>query len=126
MGVVIRVDLARYKYVDLEASEALKLLSKIAEVTGKRGQDLDEAERYIRNFDEFYEYMQKKFKDYIAPPKRTDDYIRGLVVVDKLKLYKKDGEKRVVIVFDRRISVDDIKKALEELGYKDITVEKMG
>ncbi len=122
---VVEVDLAKYKYVDLPAADAEKLLEAMAEVLGRRTQDLNEALRYIRNFEEFYEYMRKKFKDFIAPPKRPEDFIKGTVIVDKVKLYKTEGgEKRVVIVFDRRVDVEKIKEALKNIGYEDVEVKK--
>ncbi len=114
---VVKVDLAKYKFVDLPAEDAIRLLEAITEKLGRESSDIRETIRYIRNFEEFYEYMQKKFKDYIAPPHRPSDYIKGLVVVDKVKLYKREGERRVVIVFDRRVSLDVIKEALEDIGY---------
>ncbi len=123
--VTVEVDLAKYKYVDLPAEEALKLLEIISEEFGRRTQDVMEAIRYIRNFEEFYEYMRKKFKDYIAPPKKPDDFIKGVVVVDKLKLYKSEGgERRVVIVFDRRFDLEKLKEALKKLGYEEVEVKK--
>ena len=123
--IVVELDLAKYKYVDLPAEEAEKLLEAIAEVLGRRTQDLNEALRYIRNFDEFHEYMRKKFKDFIAPPKRPDDFIKGTVIVDKVKLYKgDDGSKRVVIVFDRRVDLEKLKEALRKIGYDEIEVRK--
>ncbi len=121
---VIRLDLAKYKYVDLPADKALELLNAIAELIGKRTSDMQEAERYIRNFNEFYEFMRKKFKDYLAPPHRPDDYIRGDVVIDKVRLYMEGEEKRVILVFDRRIDIELLKKALNKLGYEEVRVEK--
>ncbi len=122
---VIEVDLAKYKYVDLPAEDAERLLEAIADVLGRRTQDLNEALRYIRNFEEFYEYMRKKFKDFIAPPKRPEDFIKGTVIVDKVKLYKDEGgARRVVIVFDRRVDVEKIKGALKNIGYEEVEVKK--
>ncbi len=121
---VIRLDLAKYKYVDLPADKALELLNAIAELIGKRTSDMQEAERYIRNFDEFYEFMKKKFKDYLAPPHKPDDYIRGDVVIDKVRLYVEGDVKRVVLVFDRRIDVELLKKALNKLGFENVRVER--
>ncbi|AEM39492.1 hypothetical protein Pyrfu_1635 [Pyrolobus fumarii 1A] len=123
--IVVEMDLAKYKYVDLPAEEAIKLLETIAEVLGRRTQDLSEAIRYVKNFEEFYEYMRKKFKDFIAPPRRPDDFIKGTVIVDKVRLYKTDtGEKRVVIVFDRRVDIEKLKEALKKIGYEEIEVKK--
>lgn len=121
--VIVEVDMAKYKSVDMPAQDAIKLLEKIAEITGKMTPDMQETIRYIRNFDEFYEYMRKKFKDYIAPPHRPDDYIKGNAVIDKVKLYKRDKEKHVVIIFDRRVSVEAIVEALKGLGY-DVEIKK--
>jgi hypothetical protein len=115
---IIEVDLAKYKHVDLPVEDAIKLLEKIAERIGGKTNDISETIRYIRNFNEFYEYMRKKFKDYIAPPRRPDDYIKGKVVVDKVKLYMDGESKRVVIVFDRRVDIDLISSCLRELGYE--------
>ena len=121
---VIRLDLAKYKYVDLDVDKALELLNALAEILGKRTSDMQEVERYIRNFNEFYEFMKKKFKDYLAPPHKPDDYIRGDVVIDKVKLYMEGDKKRIVIVFDRRIDIDTLRKALEKIGFDSVRVEK--
>jgi len=116
--VVVEVDLGRYKTVELELSEAEKLLKKVTELLGFESQDVNEAFRIMRNFDAFYEMARKKFKDYIVPSKSMNDMILGRVIVDKVKLVK-EGDKRIVgIVFDRRVSEDVIVKALESLGYK--------
>ena len=123
-SITVRLDLAKYRYVDLPADKALELLNAIAELIGKRTSDMQEAERYIRNFNEFYEFMKKKFKDYLAPPHKPDDYIRGDVVIDKVKLYMEGDERRVVLVFDRRVDLDLLKRALEKLGYSEVKVEK--
>jgi len=124
--VVLRIDISKYKYVDLPVEDADKFLERISERIGRETSDIKEVIRYIRNFDEFYEYAKRKFKDYIAIPHRPDDYIRGTAVIDKVKLYKADdGSKRIVIVFDRRIPLDYIKNALEELGFNVIVKNEL-
>ncbi len=122
--VVIEVDMAKYKHVDLPAEDAEKLLEAISKRVGGKTSDISEALRYIRNFNEFYEYMRKKFKDYIAPPRKPDDYIRGKVFVDKVKLYLDGDTKRVVIVFDRRVDLELLKTCLKEIGYEEVEVKK--
>ncbi len=124
--LVIKIDLGKYKHVDLPADKALELIEKLRK-RFPNASDLGEVVRYIRNFEEFYEYMRKKFKDYLPVPHRPDDYIKGVVVVDKVKLYKEGDEKRVVIIFDRRIDVDVLKEVLGEIGYspEEISVERM-
>lgn len=121
--IVVRIDLGKYKYVDLELSEAQKLLNEIVNKKGET-RDLLEALRYLENFDEFYMYMKKKFKDFITPPKETKDLVSGRVVIDKLKLYTKDDVKRVVIVFDRRVDVEFLQQLLKTIGYDDVVIQK--
>ncbi len=116
--ITIEIDFAKYKSVKLPKDEAEKLLQTLTEILGKKPNDIQETLRYIKNFDEFFEYMRKKFKDYLAPPHRADDYIRGEAVVDKVKLLKRNNEKYVMIIFDRRVKEDLIRKALEQLGYE--------
>ncbi len=121
--ITIKVDLGKYRHVTLSADEATKLLNKVCEITGKRTSDVDEVLRYISNFDVFYEVMRKKFKDALAPPRTVDDMIRGNVVIDKVRLFKEDDEKKVTIIFDRRVPLDIIEKALRDLGYE-VKVER--
>ncbi len=116
--IAIEIDFAKYKLVKLPREDAERLLQALTEILGKKPNDIQETLRYIRNFDEFFDYMRKKFKDYLAPPHRADDYIRGEAIVDKVKLLKENNEKYVVIVFDRRIKEDVISRALEQLGYE--------
>ena len=114
----ILIDMGKYRHVTLPVDEARELLNIIAEKLGKRTNDIDEAQRYIANFDVFYEMTKKKFKDSLAPPKSVDDMIRGNIVVDRVILAK-EGDKRIVtIVFDRRVPLDSIEEALKDLGYE--------
>lgn len=116
--ITILIDMGKYRHVTLPVDEARELLNIIAEKLGKRTNDIDEAQRYIANFDVFYEMMKKKFKDSLAPPKSVDDMIRGNIVVDRVILAK-EGDKRIVtIVFDRRVPLDSIEGALKDLGYE--------
>lgn len=116
--ITILIDMGKYRHITLPVDEARELLNIIAKKLGKRTNDIDEAQRYIANFDVFYEMMKKKFKDSLAPPKSVDDMIRGNIVVDRIILAK-EGDKRIVtIVFDRRVPLDSIKEALKDLGYE--------
>ncbi len=116
-SVTLLIDLGKYRHVTLPVEDASKLLNKITEKIGRQTFDIEEAQRYIANFDVFYEVMKKKFKDSLAPPKSINDMIRGDIVVDRVVLIKENNEKKVTIVFDRRVPVDKIKEVLEELGY---------
>ncbi|MEB2836279.1 MAG: heavy-metal-associated domain-containing protein [Desulfurococcales archaeon] len=115
--VKVEIDLGKYISVELPAEEAERLIRHLTERLGYESQDASEALRYIRNFDAFYEIAKKKFKDYLVPPKSMNDMIRGTVLVDRLKLIK-DGEKRVVVTFDRRVPLDEVLAALKDLGYE--------
>ncbi len=115
--VKVEIDLGKYISVELPAEEAERLIRRLAERLGYESQDASEALRYIRNFDAFYEIAKKKFKDYLVPPKSMNDMIRGTVLVDRLKLVK-DGGKRVVVTFDRRVPLDEVLAALKDLGYE--------
>jgi len=122
-SIELKIDIGKYKYVDLGLNEACNIIELAIEKRGET-EDLLEALRYIRNFDEFYSFMKKKFKDFITPPKSSKDLILGRVVIDKIKLYKINDERRVVIVFDRRVDLDFIKELLENIGYKRIKISK--
>jgi len=122
--VEIRVDMAKYKYVDLGIDDALRLLDELKRLYAGGKGDFDEVARYIVNFDEFYTYMKRRFKDYMPLPHKPEDYMHGRVVIDKVKLYVDDnGVKRIVLVFDRRVRTDDVRSALEKIGYK-VNVKK--
>lgn len=105
--VTIKIDLGRYKYVDLSLEDALKLLYAILNGHG-RTRDLEETIRFLENFDEFHTMMRKKFRDYITPPKDQRDLLYGRVVVDKVKLYVSNNKRRVIIVFDKRYDTNDL------------------
>ncbi len=114
----IEIDFAKYKSVKLPKDDAERLLQVITEILGRKPNDVQETLRYIRNFDEFFDYMRKKFKDYLAPPHRADDYIKGNAIIDKIKLLKENNERYVIIIFDRRVKEDVISRALQQLGYE--------
>ncbi len=121
--VVIRIDLGKYKYIDLDLDSALKFVNEAIKVHGAT-LDLEETLRYLRNFDEFYSYMQRKFKDFITPPKSSRELVSGKVFIHRLKLYVKDHVRRTVLVIDRRVDVDTVKNILYKLGYSHISIER--
>ncbi|GAB6147855.1 hypothetical protein JCM10135_03960 [Stetteria hydrogenophila] len=121
--VKVLIDMGKYINVRLEAPEAERLIREVSKILGYESQDASEALRYIRNFDEFYEFMRKKFQDHLAPPKSINDMIMGTVIVDSVKLEKEGGKRYVTVVFDRRVPLDAVKKALSNLGYE-VEVER--
>ncbi len=116
--IVVEIDLGKYRSVDLSLPEAEELLSRVVEKLGYESNDVNETYRIIRNFDAFYETMRKKFKDHLAPAKSMNDMIRGTVIVDRVKLYTQGDEKRIVLIFDRRVPEDVIVESLREMGYE--------
>ncbi len=121
---VIEIDLGKYKSIELSLEDAERLLAKVTEKLGFESNDVNETYRILRNFEAFYETMKKKFKDYLVPSKSMNDMILGRVVVDKVKLVKEGGERRVVISFDRRVPVDVIVEALREIGFDEVIVKQ--
>ncbi|MEL9940082.1 MAG: hypothetical protein QW632_01200 [Ignisphaera sp.] len=110
--------LGGYTALEVDANKAPELLNKLRDVLGKGGEDVEDAIRMIQHFDTFYNVMQKKFKDFLTPRKNVSELLKGNVLVDKVKLIKKDNNKLVVIVFDRSVSRETIKDALNNLGYE--------
>uniref|UniRef100_A0A7C4BB58 Uncharacterized protein n=1 Tax=Ignisphaera aggregans TaxID=334771 RepID=A0A7C4BB58_9CREN len=110
--------LGDYVAIEVEAGASIELLRKIQKVLNKGGEDVEDSIRMIQHFDVFYSLMCKKFKDFLTPKKNISELLRGNVLVDKIKLAKRDDERVVVIVFDKSLSKDLIERALTELGYE--------
>lgn len=121
--VKILIDLAKSPRITITNENAIELLECIIEKHGMT-RDLEEALRIVNNFDEYYRILRKKFEDYISPPKSQRDVIEGRVIVHKLKLFTENNEKKIEIVFDRRVDLELLKTCLEEIGYEEIVVEK--
>ncbi len=117
-SVTLEVDMGKYKNVTLPVDVAEKLIIEVSRRLNVSSKDVMEAIRIIMNFDEFYDFQEKKFKDYVVPDKDISDMIKGAVVVDSLKLIKRGGVREVTVIFDRRVSEDVIAEALRELGYE--------
>lgn len=110
--------LGNYVAVELEAEHAPEFLEALRDHLGRGGDDVQDAIRMIKNFDVFYEFMIKKFKEYLVPKKELSDLIRGNVIVDKLKLIKANDQKRVQIVFDRSVKEEEVIEVLRNLGFE--------
>ncbi len=107
-----------YLYLECNVDVAIKLLEYVKDKLKRDTEDVNDALRIIKNFDVFYEMARKKFKDYIAPKKRESDLIRGLVFIDKIRLEKSDDVRKVVLVFDKRVDSETLRRILSELGVK--------
>ncbi len=101
-----------YPCIDLDLEDAKKILSIIADRLGYITSDISDTLRIIENFDESYRYAVKKFKEFLVPSKNESDLIKGRVTVDRIKLSKVGKEKRVLIVFDRRVKKELLEEAL--------------
>ncbi|WP_292320903.1 hypothetical protein [Caldisphaera sp.] len=122
--IKLKIEPGNYKSVKLELSDALELLKIIVSLRGGlETKDVIESFRILNNFDEFYEYQRKKFKDYVTPDKDVSDMIKGSVVVDNMKLVKENNKKFVIITFDRRLKEEFIVKGLNQIGFN-VTTEK--
>ncbi len=107
-----------YLYLECDAETALKVLEYVREKLGRDTEDVNDSIRIIKNFEVFYEMARKKFKDYIAPKKSESDLIKGLVFVDKIKLSKSNGNRVVVLIFDKRVSEELIRSILDSLNIE--------
>ncbi|MFP3309218.1 MAG: hypothetical protein RXO27_00190 [Acidilobus sp.] len=116
--MTLEVDMGKYKSVRVPLDVAERLIVDVSKRLNVESKDVLEALRIVRNFDEFYEFQQKKFKDYVVPDKDISDMIRGAVVVDSMKLIKEGNKKDVVITFDRRVREDVIEESLKSLGFE--------
>ncbi|MEM0379774.1 MAG: hypothetical protein QW607_11355 [Desulfurococcaceae archaeon] len=121
--VKITIDLTNSPHITLNNSEASKLLMCLEREIGETI-DLKESLRIISNFDEFYKYSKRKYRDYLTPVKNHRDSILGRTIVHKLKLFIENNNKFVEIVFDRRFNIDYLKKCLLEISYSNVIVEK--
>jgi len=106
-----------YVILEIDVENAIKVLEYLKRIEGRDTEDLNDTLRIIKNFDAFYDIMKKKFKDYIAPRKSEADLLRGRVVIDKIKLVKNEL-KKVILIFDKRVSEEVVIGALKSLGIR--------
>jgi hypothetical protein len=119
LKITVYYDLAKYPHVKLERDKALAFISLVVKKHGAT-RDLEEAERYIKAFDEFYGVVWRKSNGYIIVPKDSKDTVTGRVVVHKIRLLIENGVKVVELILDRRVSRDLIESCLRDLGYSEI------
>ena len=108
-------DCLGYPCIDLDLDSAKKILHIIVDLLGHVTSDIQDTLRIIENFDESYRYAVKRFKEFLVPAKNESDLIKGRVVIDRVKLVRTSSEKRVMIVFDRRIKKEILEEALSLL-----------
>lgn len=116
--ILIGTTVGQYVTIEVDVERAIEILNALKRVLNKGGDDVNDAIRMIQHFDIFYNIMHRKFKEYLTPKKDVGDLIKGNVLVDRIKLVKKNSVKYVVIVFDKSISKESLVKALNSLGYE--------
>ncbi len=116
-NITVKIIIGNYKYVEIPLKEVEMLLQILLEKFPNKEKDISEVARIVKNFDVFYEIARKKFKNYILIPHDVNDMLRGTVLIDKVKLISEGGNRKIGLVFDRSISIEDIVKVLENAGY---------
>ncbi len=106
-------------WIRLRTDDAVKLIEQ-AYSMGRRSRDLEETMRILKNFDEFYKLQVRKNKSFLTPPKDLKEELEGKVLIDKVRLEEKNGEKLITILFDKRVKRDFVKKLLEGVGFRKI------
>lgn len=124
MSIRVRVfkTLGDYVAIEVRAEDAVNVINIIKDGLNKGSEDVKDAIRMIQHFDTFYDIMRKKFKEYLTPRKDVNDILKKRVLIDKLRLIRRDDVKLVVVVFDRSISMDEILSVLLSRG---IEIEKV-
>lgn len=124
MGIRVKVFKTIGDYVALEAlaEDAINVINMLKNNLKRGGEDIEDAIRIIHHFDTFYDFMRKKFKEYLTPRKGLDDILKKRVIIDRLKLIKRGDSRFVEIIFDKSISMDEILTILLNNG---IEVEKI-
>lgn len=122
MSIKVRIfkTIGDYIAIEVEAQKAVNVIEVLRNGLGRGGEDVWDALRMIQHFDTFYDLMRRKFKEYLTPRKDVGDILKKRVLIDKIKLVKRDGNKFVEIVLDKSISLNEV---LNILKSNDIEIE---
>ncbi|MCS7110745.1 MAG: hypothetical protein N3D82_05560 [Ignisphaera sp.] len=107
-----------YVAIEVKVEDAVDIINALKKALNKGGDDVSDTIRMIQYFDVFYNIMHKKFKEYLTPRKDVSDLIKGNVLIDRIRLIKKDSGKYVIIVFDKSVSKETLVNTLINLGYE--------
>ncbi len=107
-----------YTYVTGDVEDVLALMKAIRDSLGRNTEDVNDTIRILEHFEEFYETMKRRSKDYIAPKKSEADLVRGVAVVEKIRLMKEQGVNKAIIIFDKRVDDDLLRRAASEAGIE--------
>jgi hypothetical protein len=96
-------------------------MKAIRDSLGRNTEDVNDTIRILEHFDEFYDSMKRRSRDYIAPKKNEADLVKGIAVVEKIRLMKEQGVNKAIIIFDKRVDDELIRKAASEAGINLLT-----
>ncbi|MEM4513062.1 MAG: hypothetical protein QXZ41_00970 [Ignisphaera sp.] len=115
MTVKVKISKTIGDYVAMEvpAEEAVNIINILQDGLGRGGEDTRDAIRMIEHFETFYDMMRRKFKEYLTPRKDIGDILKKRVLIDKIKLLKRDGNRFVEIIFDKSIGVEEVLNILK-------------
>ncbi|MEB3756605.1 MAG: hypothetical protein GSR79_07090 [Desulfurococcales archaeon] len=122
-SITIKLDLAKYRRIELPKEKAIELLNILLEEKDKN--EVKEALRIAENFDIFYDMMRRKQRDYIPLPHDYSDLLKGDISIDKIRLEKRDNNYFVILVFDKRFPLEELSRLLKEIGYEEVNIEKL-
>jgi len=122
-SITIKLDLAKYRRIELPKEKAIELLNILLEEKDKN--EVKEALRIAENFDIFYDMMRRKQRDYIPLPHDYSDLLKGDISIDKIRLEKRDNSDLVILVFDKRFPLEELSRLLKEIGYEEVNIEKL-
>jgi hypothetical protein len=107
-GKIVLGEHLGYPYIECDIENGIKIIERLSQKLGFESEDMRDAIRILNNYNEFYSYAKRKGKEFIVPSKRESDFIRGRVVIDKIKPL---DTRNIMIIFERRID----KRLLEEI-----------
>lgn len=110
-----------YTYVTGEVEDVLALMRAIRDSLGRNTEDVNDTIRILEHFEEFYETMKRRSKDYISPKKSEADLVRGVAVVEKIRLMKEQGVNEAIVIFDKRVDDALLRRAAAEAGVEVLT-----
>lgn len=117
MLVTVKVKISKtigdYVAIEVPAEEAVNIINILQDGLGRGGEDTRDAIRMIEHFETFYDMMRRKFKEYLTPRKDVGDILKKRVLIDKIKLLKRDGNRFVEIMFDKSISIEEVLNILK-------------
>lgn len=118
MRINLKILIGNYKYIEISITKMLDFLEILNRKFPDKFKDISEVKRIVKNYDVFYDIAKRKFKDYILIPHEPSDMLRGRILFDKIKLIKNNHDRKIGLIFDKSIKLEDIVEALNSLGFE--------